>query len=319
LYFCPFVLAPLHSNRHYLPWWDDDAYMGGQLLAEPSVKIPSSRGLSQRASDFDRRLKIVPRKFEGQEPSTMEDHDNEWKPTVAPSLETTRASTKTKPKKEKNPSTKSKRDTAIQGLLKSFYTLISGTNDSSIVSKRSVERAGYDVKCSSHEWFRHFVKKPARRSPLINLGYFVRMKAIETVLDNVFTQRLLPSLIRQFLLAPSPRRKMVVNLGCGYDPLPFAYLANGASAMFVDVDYPDLIRHKQKIVEQTPAMMECVGTTWMTESSEAKGESYRLVGCDLTDLPSLDEKLRALQADLHNTDILFVSEVAITYMVHPPK
>jgi len=89
--------------------------------------------------------------------------------------------------------------------------------------------------------------------------------------------------------------------------------------MFVDVDYPDLIRHKQKIVEQTPAMMECVGTTWMTESSEATRESYRLIGCDLTDLPSLDEELCTLQADLQNTDILFVSEVAITYMVHPPK
>jgi len=117
----------------------------------------------------------------------MEGGDNEWPPSVAPSLKTKSASTKTKPKKEKNLSTKSKRDTAIQGLSKHFARgLISGTNDSSIVSKRSVERAGYDVKCSSHEWFRHFVKKPARRSPLINLGYFARMKAIETVVDKVF-------------------------------------------------------------------------------------------------------------------------------------
>ena len=60
LYFCPFVLAPLHSNRHYLPWWDDDAYMGGQLLAEPSVKIPSSRGLSQRANDLIDASKLCP-------------------------------------------------------------------------------------------------------------------------------------------------------------------------------------------------------------------------------------------------------------------
>ena len=111
----------------------------------------------------------------------------------------------------------------------------------------------------------------------------------------------------------------MANLGCGYDPLPLAYLANGAAAMFVDVDYPDLIRHKQKIIEQIPAAMEYVGTTCMTGSGETTRELYRLVGCDLTDLPSLDEKLRALQADLNNADILFVSEVAITYMVHSHK
>jgi hypothetical protein len=65
------------------------------------------------------------------------------------------------------------------------YILNSGTNDSSIVSKRSVERTGYNIKTAQHQWFRHFVKKPARRAPLINLGYFVRMKAIEKVVDEV--------------------------------------------------------------------------------------------------------------------------------------
>jgi tRNA wybutosine-synthesizing protein 4 len=63
--------------------------------------------------------------------------------------------------------------------------LISGTNDSSIVSKRSVERTGYAIKAVEHQWFRHFVKKPVRRAPLINLGYFVRMRAIEKAVDEV--------------------------------------------------------------------------------------------------------------------------------------
>lgn len=66
--------------------------------------------------------------------------------------------------------------------------LNSGTNDSSIVSKRSVERIGYDVKSSQHQWLRYFVKKPARRAPLINLGYFIRMKAVEKVVDEVDTR-----------------------------------------------------------------------------------------------------------------------------------
>jgi len=63
--------------------------------------------------------------------------------------------------------------------------LISGTNDSSIVSKRSVERNGYAIKSVEHQFFRHFVKKPVRRAPLINLGYFIRMRAIERAVDQV--------------------------------------------------------------------------------------------------------------------------------------
>lgn len=67
--------------------------------------------------------------------------------------------------------------------------LNTGTNDSSIVSKRSVERSGYDIKSSHHQWLRYFVKKPARRAPLINLGYFIRMKAVEKVIDEVDPSR----------------------------------------------------------------------------------------------------------------------------------
>lgn len=48
-----------------------------------------------------------------------------------------------------------------------------------------MERAGHDIRSSEEEWFRYFVKKPARRAPLINLGYFIRMKAVEKVLDEV--------------------------------------------------------------------------------------------------------------------------------------
>ena len=72
------------------------------------------------------------------------------------------------------------------------------TNSSSIVSKRSVERLYY----SEPHFFRHFVKKPQRRSPLINRGYWLRMYAVEH-----FT--------KQFLEEPAAKRKVVLNLGSG--------------------------------------------------------------------------------------------------------
>lgn len=72
------------------------------------------------------------------------------------------------------------------------------TNNSSIVSKRSVER----LYLEKPHFFRYFVKKPIRRSPLINRGYWLRMHAIEQT-------------VLRFLKEPSEKRKIVINLGCG--------------------------------------------------------------------------------------------------------
>lgn len=49
------------------------------------------------------------------EPSTMDEEDDGWKASIAPSIDTKPFPTRIKPKKEKNVSAKSKRDTAIQG------------------------------------------------------------------------------------------------------------------------------------------------------------------------------------------------------------
>lgn len=55
---------------------------------------------------------------------------------------------------------------------------------------------------SKPHFFRYFVKKPQRRSPLINRGYWLRMHAMaETV--------------RKFMRELSDKPKFVLNLGCG--------------------------------------------------------------------------------------------------------
>jgi len=76
---------------------------------------------------------------------------------------------------------------------------IMDTNNSSIVSKRSVEKLYYS---DQSEYFRYFVRKFQRRSPLINRGYWLRMKAIDYA-------------VRNFLTEADGKHKVVVNLGCG--------------------------------------------------------------------------------------------------------
>lgn len=75
----------------------------------------------------------------------------------------------------------------------------SQTNSSSIVSKRSVEKLYYP---SEPHFFRHFVTKFQRRSPLINRGYHLRLYVVDVV-------------VRNFLRRPSTKTKVIVNLGCG--------------------------------------------------------------------------------------------------------
>ena len=77
--------------------------------------------------------------------------------------------------------------------------LIMDTNKSSIVSKRSVEKLYYD---GQPEYFRYFVSKFKRRSPLINRGYWLRMKAIEHAVSRFMSER-------------TAKKKVVINLGCG--------------------------------------------------------------------------------------------------------
>ena len=81
-------------------------------------------------------------------------------------------------------------------LKRNHPVLVQGTNDSSIVSKRSMARLGY----VDDRFLRAFVRRPSRRSPLINRGYYIRAKAIDTI-------------VARFLAAPSPSPEVAVNVG----------------------------------------------------------------------------------------------------------
>ncbi|EFQ33455.1 leucine carboxyl methyltransferase [Colletotrichum graminicola M1.001] len=181
--------------------------------------------------------------------------------------------------------------------------LIMATNSSSIVSKRSVERLYYP---DEPHYFRFFVKKFQRRAPLINRGYHLRLKVIDT-------------LVHRFLQKPSLRKKVVVNLGCGSDVLPWQcevrYPESCRDVTFVDVDYPDLIRKKRQIVLETPELQGLLGSWEVNHDSPVvlKSQRYCQVGCDLRQLETLQRCLDTL-FDISNTEFLFVAEVSITYM-----
>ncbi|KAJ6788551.1 hypothetical protein PWT90_06188 [Aphanocladium album] len=184
--------------------------------------------------------------------------------------------------------------------------LIMGTNSSSIVSKRSVERLYYP---DEPHYFRYFVKKFQRRAPLINRGYWLRLRAIDVI-------------VKQFLLRKSAGQKVVINLGCGSDVLPWQshvrYGEECKDALFIDIDYPDLMHKKRAMVLDTPQLKELIGPSFEVSTSEnelvlLKSEKYCQIGCDLRELEALRQVLETL-VDLSNCPVLFVAEVSVTYM-----
>lgn len=186
---------------------------------------------------------------------------------------------------------------------------VMSTNSSSIVSKRSVEKLYYPDEL---HFFRFFVKKFQRRAPLINRGYHLRLHVIDV-------------LVRDFLMQPQKegewKQKVVVNLGCGSDVLPWQCLSRYPDlckmVKFVDVDFPDLIERKRQTVEATPELKGMLG--WPREPGELapplvfESNEYVQIGCDLRDLKTLREGLEMV-VDLENCSFLFVAEVSITYM-----
>ncbi|KAF2217345.1 hypothetical protein CERZMDRAFT_119797 [Cercospora zeae-maydis SCOH1-5] len=187
--------------------------------------------------------------------------------------------------------------------------LIMDTNKSSIVSKRSVEKLYYE---GEPEYFRHFVTKFKRRSPLINRGYWLRMKAIEHG-------------VARFLAERTAKRKVVVNLGCGYDPLPWLFLGKQPrlcqGTTFVDVDYPLLMQNKIGIIQKTSQLKTLLPkftTTGQETGLLASSDPYVAIGCDLADLAPLQDILQDhLQMGNSDVAVLFTSEVSTAYM--PPE
>ncbi|KAF2129601.1 LCM-domain-containing protein [Dothidotthia symphoricarpi CBS 119687] len=181
---------------------------------------------------------------------------------------------------------------------------IMNTNDSSIVSKRSVSKL-YLTK--EPDFYEPFVPKFVRRNPLINRGYWLRMHAIEQV-------------VLRFLQEENGKPKIVVNLGCGYDPLPFQFWHRYASltqdATFVDVDYPQLMEKKRDRMLTNNLLRDALFKTKLRSSEPPvylRSDRYLALGCDLRDLQLLERVLRT-EFDVPGSSILFVAEVSVTYM-----
>lgn len=206
---------------------------------------------------------------------------------------------------------------------------VQATNNSSIVSKRSVEELYGDILYPQQSlitgeklsYFKYVVPKFKRRSPNVNRGYLLRLLIFKHA-------------IRQILRNSNQgtNKRFFINLGCGFDPAAFEYLdlANRfqdehyKDLVFVDIDYPELIDIKVQMIKQSEDLSRIVGlnhTTGTRNSLDPKiypiaTLNYIAVKCDLNNTRSFKKVLSDLNLSDKKNDSLkiFIAEVSITYM-----
>ncbi|EDO42453.1 predicted protein, partial [Nematostella vectensis] len=175
---------------------------------------------------------------------------------------------------------------------------VQSTNDSSILSKFSMVRAGY----FKDEFLKFFVTKDAKRSPLINRGYYIRIKAVSQVL----------SLFLESSFKCYSHYLQILSLGAGFDTSFFRFASEGrlTNTRFFEVDFPEVVKHKIKFIKQNnlfniPHENEL--------PSGFHSEDYSLLGCDLKNLQGLEQKLLGCGIDT-SCPTLLLSEVVLSYL-----
>ncbi|EXJ95018.1 hypothetical protein A1O1_00136 [Capronia coronata CBS 617.96] len=182
--------------------------------------------------------------------------------------------------------------------------LFMATNTSTIAFKGNAEL----LYLPKPHFFKPFLKQPVRASAAVNRGHWLRMRAIGWV-------------VRQFLEKPSAQPKVIINLGCGYDPLPFQWLSREtrlcANTKFVDVDYEPLLQTKCEIILNSYDMSDMLHSveTNPTEKSPIllDSEEYAAIGCDLRNLRRLDRLLKAVVVP-EQSIVLCIAEDSLAYM-----
>ncbi|XP_062504924.1 tRNA wybutosine-synthesizing protein 4-like [Corticium candelabrum] len=178
------------------------------------------------------------------------------------------------------------------------------TNDSSSVSKMSAVARNY----WTDPFLRYFIRKTSRRAPLINRGYYIRLKAVEYAVSRFISE-----------VSSSPAWQ-IVSYGAGFDTTFFRLASEDrlANGVFYEIDLPNVVKRKSEIIMDSPELRILVGhcdkpDRKMNGCTCIITSKYRLVSIDLNDVESLQSQLQDVGIDVLQPT-LFLSECVLTYL-----
>ncbi|CAI5477680.1 unnamed protein product [Closterium sp. Yama58-4] len=222
------------------------------------------------------------------------------------------------------------------GVMAGNEKYVQATNDDATVSKLSCVTKGY----FQDPFVKLFVRRPARRSPVIHRGYFARWAALQQLVDQFLSvegsandedrPRAPPGSDQERQGESEKSREstggsdvtlQIISLGAGFDTLFFRLQTEGrAPRRFIEVDFQEVVAKKTAIINAKPELAACLGSdvTPLEGDGLRSSNGYSLVSADLRDTEKLQEALAAAGAEFGpNTATLFLCECVLIYMDAP--
>lgn len=176
---------------------------------------------------------------------------------------------------------------------------VQATNDDASASKLSCVKKGY----MRDDFIHFFVRRPVRRSPIINRGYFARFAALRKFLFR-------------FLSSDDDTRKQVLSLGAGFDTTYFQLQEEGkAPYLYVELDFKEVTCKKAALIEIHNELREKVGATASIsrENGEVIGDHYKLLPVDLRDIQGLNNVITLANLD-PSLPTFIIAECVLIYL-----
>uniref|UniRef100_A0A0D6R1K3 Leucine carboxyl methyltransferase 1 homolog n=1 Tax=Araucaria cunninghamii TaxID=56994 RepID=A0A0D6R1K3_ARACU len=182
---------------------------------------------------------------------------------------------------------------------------VQSTNDDATASKLSCVQKGY-IK---DNYVHLFVRRPVKRSPIINRGYYARWAALR-------------KLLFQFLEAGTqtvddiPLKKQVLSLGAGYDTTFFQLKEEGrAPTLYVELDFKEVTSRKAAIINSHEQLRDKLGKSACIsqERGEVHSEQYKLLPVDLRNINGLDAVFDLAQLD-PGLPTFIIAECVLIYL-----
>ncbi|KAK8464359.1 hypothetical protein PHAVU_011G190400 [Phaseolus vulgaris] len=166
---------------------------------------------------------------------------------------------------------------------------VQATNDDASASKLSCVKKGY----MKDDYVHLFVRRPVRRSPIINRGYFARWAAIRKLLYQFLD-------VEKKADGEAPIKKQILSLGAGFDTMYFQLQDEGkAPDLYVEVDFKEVTSKKAALIETCSQLRNKLGetATISREKGEVISAQYKLVPADLRDVQQLNDIISVAAMD----------------------
>ncbi|CAH2039398.1 unnamed protein product [Thlaspi arvense] len=178
---------------------------------------------------------------------------------------------------------------------------VQATNDDASASKLSCVKKGY----MKDDYVHLFVKRPVRRSPIINRGYFSRWAAFR-------------KLMSQFLESgkSSQPKKQILSLGAGFDTTYFQLLDESKGPnLYVELDFKEVTSKKAAVIQNSSQLRDKLGTnaSISVEEGQVLSDHYKLLPVDLRDIPKLRDVISFADMD-PSLPTFIIAECVLIYL-----